>query len=415
MRARLALLILGAFALAGCGTRPRANPFDPHNPGTQGRPSGFVALAADREVRMRWDAVTGSFIGFEIQRRGPGETDYRPIATGLSPSLTAFRDVPVLNGADYDYRLYFVFLSGRGNLPAEDSASPGAARPWLIESGGTALLRATPDNRHVLDRRSGYSGTSDVAVNPAIGDVWVTDEGAGRLVIYQGDTGVTLSVPGFQRPVAVAVDRSNSTGWVCDIGTGRVRHVRRDGGFESIDIGPLNQPVDAAVDPFFGSVWVCELGANRVLFHDDVGAFQWSVTVPGPSRVAVDSTTHEAWVTSFDFGTVTRISPGGQVLDVVPNFVAPLGVSVDSRRGVIWVADPLGNRVVALDRTGGELFRVNGLTDAGEISVDVTTGEAWAVLGSAGSVARISPAGTVIRTQGGFDFPYAISVDPGGR
>jgi DNA-binding beta-propeller fold protein YncE len=103
------------------------------------------------------------------------------------------------------------------------------------------------------------------------------------------------------------------------------------------------------------------------------------------------------------------------VLGTFTGFTAPLGVAVDGRRGRIWVADPRASRVTALRRDGTEEFRVSNLTDAGELAVDPTTGEAWVVLGATGSTARLSPAGVVLRVQGGFDFPYAIGIDPGGR
>lgn len=416
MRALLPFLVAAAVALAGCGSRERANPFDPLNPATSGRPSGFLALAGDREVTLRWNPVSGGgFTGYQIFRRGPGETGYTELTAVLSPALTTFRDIPLVNGADYAYRLYFVFLSGLGSHPAEDTATPGAAMPWVVEGAGSDLVRLTPDNRHVMLRRGGNEGSVDVAANPSNGDVWVADQGSGRVVVYQAGGGVTVSVPGFNQPAAVTVDAFDATAWICDLGRGRVYHLRRDGQLDAASLGPLDRPVDAAVDPFNGFVWVCEFAGDRVVYFDDTRQSLWSASVPGPSRVAVDSTTREGWVTSFDDGTVTRISPAGNVLGTFAGFVAPLGVAVDSRRGRIWIADPYAGRVTALDRAGQEEFHVTGLDDAGDLSVDLGTGEVWAALGATGTVARISPTGVVLREQRGFRTPISISVDPGGR
>jgi DNA-binding beta-propeller fold protein YncE len=416
MRALLPLLAGASLLFAGCSDRERANPFDPLNPSTGGRPSGFAALAGNGEVRLFWDAATGdAFVGFQLFRRDPGETGYHAI-TGLLPRVsTSYLDAPLANGSDFAYRLHFVFQSGLGTLAAEDIATPGTTMPWMVESGGSEFLRLTPDNRHVSERRGGLLAAADVAANPRNGDVWVADQGGGRLVIYQNGSGVTVTVPGFQLPTAVAVDPSNTTAWVCDASRGLVYHVRRDGQVYPAPIGPLVHPVDSAVDPFSGDVWICEFGGDRVRRYDGAGVFQWSLAVPGPSRVAVDSTTQEAWVTSFEDATVTHVSPGGQVLGTYQNFVAPLGVAVDSPRDLIWIADPYAARVTALHRDGQEAFHVTGLTDAGELSVDAATGEAWVVLGTIGSVLRISPSGTILRSQGGFHSPFAISVDPGGH
>jgi len=414
MRARLALLAVLALA-AGCSQRERANPFDPRNPSTAGRPPGFVALAGDRQVSLSWSAVpSGSFIGYQIYRRISGQSTYSPLTDVLGPFNTAFRDVPLVNGLQYDYRLYFVFPSGLGSSASEQQAAPGAASPWLIESGGDKIFRLTPDNRHVSYQRSGFGETADLTVNPTSGEVWVADGPGGRVILYQPDGGVTVSVPGFNDPRAVAVDPLNGKAWVCDAGRGRVYHVDRSGQIDPLSLGPLDQPLDAAVDPAPGYLWVCEFGANKVS-RWDLAAQQWSVPVTGPSRVAVDSVTEEGWVTSFGAGTLTRISPGGQVLDTYTGFTAPLGVAVDSRRGRIWVADPYAGRVLALGRDGREQFHIAGLNDAGEVAVDPATGDGWVVLGSGGSVVRISGAGVLLRALGGFQFPYAIGVDPGGR
>ncbi len=412
---RLLPVLVSASLLAGCSTRERANPFDPRNPSTGGRPAGFVALGGDREVVLHWQLVSGStLIGFRLFRRDPGQTSYVAITDILAPGTTSFRDFPLENGAEYAYRLYYVFLSGPGVLPAEDVASPGAAVPWLVEGGGTDLVRVTPDSRRVAARLGGYGGTTDLAANPGNGDVWVVDDGLGRVIVYQPRSGVTVSIPGLPLPRAVAVDPYDATGWVCDAGQNLVHHFNPDGTIASLPIAPLDRPVDVAVDLDDGTVWVCELGADRVGRYD-VTQPLWKQTVADPSRVAVDSTTHEGWVTSYANGTVTRLSLQGQPLGTVPGFNSPLGVAVDHRRGRIWIADPGAGQVTALRRDGSEEFRITGLVDAGELSVDLGTGEAWVVLGYPGTLARISPAGTVIRVLGGFRFPIAVSVDPGGR
>jgi DNA-binding beta-propeller fold protein YncE len=415
MRRLVPLLALAALGLASCSQRERANPFDPQNPNTSGRPSAFVALAGDREARLRWRGESGgSLAGYQLYRRSPGESEYRAITDVLGTEVTTFRDFPLVNGQDYAYRLYFVFVYGLGSRPAEDVATPGAAIPWLIEAGGPDLVRITADGRRVADRRGGYGATTDLAANPGDGTVWIADEGLGRVVIYSPSSGVTVSVPQLDRPRAVAVDPFDGTGWVCDVGQNVVHHFRPQGDKASEPIAPLEWPVDVAVDPQDGSVWVCELGADRVGRFDATEPI-WRKSVPAPSRAAVDSATRDGWITSYAAGAVTRIGISGQPVQTFTGFTSPLGVAVDARRGRIWIADPGAGEVVALRRDGSVEFRVAALPDVGEISVDPGTGEAWAVLGDAGELARISPAGTLLRRMGGLNAPYSVSVDPGGR
>ena len=80
--------------------------------------------------------------------------------------------------------------------------------------------------------------------------------------------------------------------------------------------------------------------------------------------------------------------------------------------GHIWVADPSADRVVAYDRNGQLLFRVDGLSDPVDLTVDLPSGEAWVVLPSAGRVARIAPDGRVLRQLGGFGRPNDVAVEP---
>lgn len=402
--------------IAGCSRRPRANPFDPLNPSTSGRPPGFAAIGGDQQVTLRWQAVRGNgLIGFQVFRRVEGEPDYYPLSGILGPEVTSYRDSLLANGLDYSYRLYFVFLSGLGSPPAEDVAGTGTAIPWLVEWSGSDLVQVAPDDRRVVARLGGYSGTADVAANSVTGEVWIADEGSGRVVVVQPRSGVTVSIPGLFLPRAVAVDPFDGTGWVCDRGNHLVYHFTPDGQQASPPIAALNGPVDVAVDAQDGSVWVCELGAGRLGRYDQTGQQLWSQPVPYPSRVSVDSTSREGWVTSYERGTVSRFSLDGQPLGPISGFRSPLGVAADPRRGRVWVADPGAGQVIALTSDGSEEFRVTGLTDAGELSIDEGTGDAWVVLGYPGSLARISPTGTVTRVLGGFQSPIAVSVDPGGR
>jgi DNA-binding beta-propeller fold protein YncE len=414
MRRLLPLLVLGALLLAGCSRRERLNPFDPMNPNSSGRPPGFVALAGDHEVTLRWNSVQGTtLIGFQVYKRGPGETEFTPLTGVLGTFTTGYRDIVVANGFEYAYRLYFVFASGLGNLPAEDVATPGSAIPWLVENGGTDLMRITADNRRVALRRPEYGGTADVAANPVTGDVWVADPGSNRVVIYDPFNGVTVSVPGFSVPRAVSVDTYDGSAWVCDQG-GSIIHVAADGSIAPFSFGPVNQPMDVAVDLFDGSVWVCERGDNRVARYE-AGQQLWIRSLNAPSRVAVDSTTQDGWVTSFAGGTLTHLTSSGLPIGAPLVLSSPLGVCVDHRRGRIWVADPGAGQLIAVRRDGSVEFRVTGLTDVGDVSVDLTSGDAWAVRGVGGALVRVSSAGTVIRTQTGFRSPFAVSVDPGGR
>jgi DNA-binding beta-propeller fold protein YncE len=412
MRAGLALLVVAALAAAGCSDRARLNPFDPGNPTTGGRPAGFAAIADDGFVRLNWDAATSSTVtGFQVFRMAPGDTGFKAISSALPASSSGFLDVGLLDDLDYRYRLYFLFASGLGPRPAEDVATPGRVRPWVVDGDRHSLIRVTPDGRRISLEDSRFSGPSEVAVDNVTRRVWVSDTFGQKVYLYDPVTLDLLAFTSVSTPLGIAVRRDDRTAWVCDQGLNAVRHFDPGGGFGSpAQIIPVDQPIAIAIDPVSKVSWVCERGAQRLAAYAANGLFQGSVALDALSRVAVDSTTHDIWVSSFNHGWVVRVTTTPAAADTVGGLSGPIGLAVDPRRGRIWVADALADQVVALHRDGSVEFRVSGVAEARNVDVDLATGEAWVTAPGDGSVVRISPTGVVLRRLSGLGFPDGISI-----
>ena len=108
MRTVAALLALGVL-LGGCSERERANPFDPMNPSTGGRPAGFKAIAGSGYVQLRWQTPVGvDLTGYHLRRRAQGDSVYRVLVNAIHASQTSFLDTNVQNDQRYDYRLSFI-------------------------------------------------------------------------------------------------------------------------------------------------------------------------------------------------------------------------------------------------------------------------------------------------------------------
>jgi len=414
----LAAALGAALPGMGCSERPHANPFDPANPLTGGRPAGFVALAGDGRVTLEWQSATApGLLGYQVYRSLDPDAGFIAISGVLAPSKNSFSDVGLLNAIDHDYRLYFVFDHGLGTLYASDVATPGPVTPWVTDDGAPALKQLTPDGRHVAATIAGAVTTSagDVDVDVATGAVWTCDPYGGGVTIYQPATGsLTSLVSGLSKPVAVAVDPVNHTAWVGDDVANAVFHLRPDGSFIPAETVPfIENPIGIAVDPGDESVWICERNGSRVRHVDGTGLPLATAFVVNPSRVAVDSLTGEAWVTSFSRGRILRLSPGGQRSDSVSSISGPLGIVVDARRGRIWVTDPVAGQVVALHRDGSTEFVVSRLAGASDVALDPATGEVWVTAQEAGTVVRIAADGRILRQLGGFVAPGGIALDPG--
>ena len=413
MRALTALLILALFA-TGCSRRDRANPFDPGNPSTRGRPAGFVALAGNSNVVLRWQRLEGEQLGYRLARRVQGDSLFRVLVELLSPTATSYGDFGLLNGRRHEYRLSFVFEGGPAPSGAEDFGTPGPLRPWVTAFGSGELLRLTADGRRVMSSDPFFVNPTAVAVDPAQGLVWVSDPFSGVVVRINPGNGERLLINDPDLPGAIAIDPIRHTAWVCDERQSEVAQFRIDGGPGLPPaIGPVDLALSVAVDPIDQSLWVCDNGARAVRQFSSSGAPRWASTLPRPSRIAIDSLTRTGWVTSFESGAVMIVAANGAVLDTLRGFSGPIGIAVDARRGRVWVADAVAGTIVALQRDGTVERRITGFPEVRELAVDLSTGNVWATVPGDGRVVVVSPAGAIVTQIGGISLPHAIALDPG--
>jgi DNA-binding beta-propeller fold protein YncE len=418
MRRFAALLALALAApVPGCSTREHANPFDPENPDTHGRPANFVALAGPSLVELRWTPpppYIAADCGYRLFRRVAGEADFSQVGPDLDRNASYYADFGLADGLLHEYRLYYVFDGVSGGLPAEDAATPGPLRPWCADFALARLFAITPDGGHVVAEHGGFIAPSYVVVDPSRGTVWVSDTYDGRVVNFNPATSGRFFISGLAEPVALALDPLDLSLWVGYQGRDSVYHYTAAGarGVPSRLPATLLDPIGLACDPTTGMLWVCERGGNAVHRFSRAGVSLGATPLATPSRVAVDSLTGEAWATSFAGGLVVRITATGEAQDSVA-LAGPIGVAVDARRGRIWVADARAGQVVVMTRAGQVLHRIGGMTQARDMDVDLARGDAWVTVPGIRSVVRIAETGAVLSRLGGFTDPYGIALDPG--
>ncbi|HET7226992.1 MAG TPA: hypothetical protein VFK69_14895 [Candidatus Eisenbacteria bacterium] len=409
MRA-LAVVLIVALALAGCSHRPRANPFDPGNPDTGGRPAGFFALAGEAHVTLRWNASgSPSLVGWRIERAVGDTGVYRPLIDLLPSGITTYSDFGLADGVVHRYRLSYVFASGPGAATSEDFATPGPLIPWVGDALG-GVFALTADGRHVAQRVTLGGGVAGVGLDRDNGVVWACNFDFGEVDIVAPGSGVVTRVPA-QEPVAVAVQPGVHDAWVADDVAGAVYHLSEDGSpAVPPALSPLEAPFDVALSPD-GRLWVCEHNGNRVRLFASDGTPIAAAATSAPSRVAVDSVTHEAWVSSFDANHVVHLAADATPLDTLANIDGPIGVTVDPRRRKLWVAEAAGGAVRLYDLDGTLLQRVTGLFGPRTIAVDLSTGNAWVSEREGGAVTVVSPAGTRLLHTVGIGAPDGIVLD----
>jgi streptogramin lyase len=416
MRRLRALLTLAAvLALAGCSNRERLNPLDPANPQTGGRPSGFNAVAGYAAIRLTWDARPDLAIdGFQLYRYDSTMSAWQPLGGTRPTTSSVYLDSGLPNGRRQSYRLDYVIKGVPAGRPAEDEATPGAARPWVADPGAGELVRLSPDGRDVSLREKGLGEVYALAVDPSDGFVWASARYDGLVWAYDPWTPAAFAIPGVGSPYALAINPLDHSAWVTDLSGGLAHFYRNGTAANPGYIGLFDDPIDVATCKLDGSVWVVERQGNRVRHLSALGAPIGTAFLDLPSRVAVDSLTRVGYVTSLDTGRLWRIAENGQKIDSTSAASGPIGVAIDRARGRVWVADARGARVLGLSlATLAVEVTVTNVGTPYDLDVDSATGEVWVVSRAERIVVRLAPDGTRLDLLEGFSDPVQVRVDPG--
>ncbi len=126
-QAAVLAVVLTTFVAVGtsCGGGNSSNSNNNSNSGVPATPTGLMATAANGQVVLTWNAVSGA-VSYNVKRSTVSGGPYTTIA---SPSGTTYTDTSVTNGTPYYYVVSAVSASGESNSSAQVTVTPA--------SGGT--------------------------------------------------------------------------------------------------------------------------------------------------------------------------------------------------------------------------------------------------------------------------------------
>jgi DNA-binding beta-propeller fold protein YncE len=414
-RVAAAALIAAAIAV-GCSERERSNPLDPKNSATGGKITGFMALAGNRQVEIRWTRLPQADVAvYLLQRWRDGEAP-QYIGDAYGKTIAGVVDSAVVNDETYHYRLVAFFTSGDSAVSPEDVATPGTRKIAVLSAGVPALVGLTPDARKVLFIQPVSEAYEDMELDRVHTVLWLTAPDAGFIVRSYFDgrlAGPTIAHP---HPSDVSVSNNRGIGWVAfpDQHVVRAYDLASVDTFTTISSGEARVVEAGTNDP---TVWIGnDSGFVRRFTTGRVLRNEWTLGSPVVA-IALDEVVEQAWV-------AVRTATGDElyILNGRDSTATKVGtrwsgiadLAFDATTGSLWVSERgvprAGNgRLTRLSRTGAVLASLGSIEPFG-IMVDPVTGNLWASEVSTDRIIEVSPDGAILRGSAGINVPYAVRV-----
>lgn len=304
------------------------------------------------------------------------------------------------------------FERDRSRLKLTISARIGAtsaALAMMITGVTVPMASATQPGdwivAHELSVNGGLADANGAAVDPATGDVYITDAANDRFYkfdragAYQFEKGTTGAEKGnFDVPAGVAVDSSGNV-YVVDSGNHRVQKFDSNGtyltrwGDLGNNAGQFTNPRGIAVDTF-GNVFVSDVDNHRVQKFSSDGTFlsSWgslgvgNSEFRGPTGVAI-APNGNVFVSDYLNSRVQVFDGNGVFLNQwgTPGtnqgqLALPTGIMADSA-GKVYVADTGNDRIQVFD-SQGQFLSGWAMKAPSALATDAVTGAVYVAAGA---------------------------------
>ncbi len=406
------ILLVSLAFLTSCADREHANPLDPLNPKTHGRPPRPSAVSDHHKVILSWPAANlNPVTGFAVYRRADSSKAEK-IAT-LPAGRTGFVDSNTVYGTRYSYA--YSILSGDFESlrsPAE-AITPGPSFFWVSYRSSGQILKLTFDIQHPYIWLNGFAFPSvSVVVGKGKG-IWVADEYLGELSRVSSDGRFLYKIQGFGRITSFQLDENRGRLWVADSKNKRVVNLDTSG-VGRFAVRGLRYPRQVLVSPASEGCWILDSGLKQILFADpDGNTTMFTSDLRSPQWMALDSENDGLWVA--DSSRVVHFDLLGKKTKEIKPFKYAYFLAVDPARQNLWVLDQsylwFGTEVVAVTANGKTVFRKRGFEAPRNLVVDGFDGSCVIADTYNARLVKLSSKGEQIAVWETDDAPWWVSIE----
>lgn len=398
-----------------CADRQRANPIDPYNRDTGGKPVGLHIYSEFDTIVLSWQRITVKRLkGYNIYRKLAGESSFTLIHL-TSIDSTKFFDRKVAYDLYYRYRISVVTDDYESSLSDSIGIIPGPTNIWITDVDDRRIIEISHDGLHEIQRIPTDGYPWDVEIDPRNRSVWYSDVLWGA--VYHrtnSDWKPFFSSDRIWQPKDIELDSKRNVLWAADE-NGQIIQIATDseGELKIIRHEKIKTPQSLAVDPISGQCWVADPEARLVLqiSHSGNRITEAQSNFFRPLAVAIDSRNGSCWVADSS-RLVKLLSNGQPQLAVVDELKYAYALDVNQDTGEVWVVD-IGNEptLSKFDELGQRLLQVTGFTFPQAVTVNLHDDSCVIVDTGSGKVIRVSADGTVMSEIGGYYYPRGIMIE----
>ncbi|MCI4368426.1 MAG: YncE family protein, partial [Thermoplasmata archaeon] len=200
------------------------------------------------------------------------------------------------------------------------------------------------------------------AVYPKDGNFYLSDTASGNITVINASTqAISARLPVGTTPGLPLFDPANGLLYVTNFGSNNVTVIDPSSGSSVASISVPGNPRAAAYDPLDRSIYVTDFNGGTVSVISDL-TNNVTATVgvgPGPTGIAYDPIDQQFFVADNKNDSLSMVSatnPSSIVTIPLPSGSGPLGVTFDSREGLVYVTGCITCQGTVVNGTTGTIL-----------------------------------------------------------